>query len=208
MSDNLKAFNTYLRSIENELSQGNATEHTHRSALKAVLESLGDGIVATNEPRRLECGAPDFVVTRGLTTIGYVEAKDVGKSLDEAEHSEQLHRYRDSLTNLVLTDYLEFRWYVDGELRLSVRLGTPTRDGRIKRDKAGIQAATWLFDDFLSHQAEPVGTPKELAAPREYRKLPAHAHWVKVSRKSFGPSQEIRSCSCGEESWETGSSKG
>jgi len=163
MSDNLKAFNTYFRSIENELSQGNATEHTHRSALKALLESLGDGIVATNEPQRVECGAPDFVVTRGSTTIGYVEAKDVGKSLDEAERSEQLQRYRDSLTNLVLTDYLGFRWYVDSERRLSARLGTPTKDGRVRRDKAGIEAVTWLFDDFLSHRAAPVGTPKELA---------------------------------------------
>ena len=163
MSDSLKAFNTYIRTIEKELALGNATEHTHRSALKALLESLGDGIVAVNEPRRIECGAPDFVVTTGSTTIGYVEAKDVGKSLDDAERSEQLQRYRDSLTNLVLTDYLGFRWYVDSERRLTACLGTPARDGRIKRDKAGIEAATWLFDDFLSHQAEPVGTPKELA---------------------------------------------
>ncbi len=163
MSDSLKAFNTYIRTIEKELALGNATEHTHRSALKALLESLGDGIVAVNEPRRIECGAPDFVVTRGSTTIGYVEAKDVGKSLDEAERSEQLRRYRDSLTNLVLTDYLEFRWYVDGERRLTACLGTPTRDGKIKRDKAGIETGIWLFDDFLSHHAEPVGTAKELA---------------------------------------------
>jgi len=133
MSDSLKAFNTYIRTIEKELALGNATEHTHRSALKALLESLGDGIVAVNEPRRIECGAPDFVVTRGSTTIGYVEAKDVGKSLDEAERSEQLQRYRDSLTNLVLTDYLGFRWYVDSERRLTACLGTPTRDGRIRR---------------------------------------------------------------------------
>ncbi|MCK4402621.1 MAG: N-6 DNA methylase [Dehalococcoidia bacterium] len=163
MSDSLKAFNAYIRTIEKELALGNATEHTHRSALKALLESLAEGIVATNEPRRIECGAPDFVVTRGSTTIGYVEAKDVGKSLDESERSEQFRRYRDPLTNLVLTDYLEFRWYVGGERRLSACLGTPTRDGRIRRDKAGIEAVTWLLDDFLSHQAEPVGTPRELA---------------------------------------------
>jgi len=163
MSDNLKAFNTYLRSIENELSQGNATEHTHRSALKALLESLGDGIVATNEPRRVECGAPDFVITRGSTTIGYVEAKDVGKSLDEAEHSDQLQRYRDPLTNLVLTDYLEFRWYVNGERRLTARLGSLTAEGKIKRDRASIQAVAELLSSFLSHKAEAVGTPRELA---------------------------------------------
>ncbi len=162
-NDSAKAFNTYIHAIEEELALGNATEHTHRPALKTLIEALGDGIVATNEPRRVECGAPDFVITRASTTIGYVEAKDVAKSLDEAEHSEQLQRYRGSLTNLILTDYLEFRWYVDGERRLSACLGTPTREGMVKRDKAGIEAVTWLFDDFLSHQAAPVGTPRELA---------------------------------------------
>ncbi len=163
MSDSKKTFNSYIYTIEEELALGNATEHTHRSALKALIEALGDGVVATNEPRRIECGAPDFVLTKDSAPIGYIEAKDIGKSLDEAEKSEQLKRYQDSLTNLVLTDYLEFRWYVDGERRLSARLGTPTRDGKIRRDKAGIEAVTWLFDDFLSHRAEPVGTPRELA---------------------------------------------
>ena len=52
--------------------------------------------------------------------VGYIEAKDVGKSLDEAERAEQLTRYRRALPNLVLTDYLAFRWYADGELRTSV----------------------------------------------------------------------------------------
>jgi len=164
MSDSLKVFNTYIYTIEKALMLGNATEHTHRSTLKTLLESLSDDIGAINEPRRIECGAPDFLIIRGQTTIGYIEAKDVGKSLDEAEHSEQLRRYRDSLTNLILTDYLEFRWYVDGEKRLSARLGTPTREGKIKRDKAGIKAvAQLLHDSFLSHRPTPVGTPKELA---------------------------------------------
>jgi len=163
MNDSLKAFNAYIRTIEKELALGNATEHTHRPALKALLESLGEGVVATNEPRRVECGAPDFVLTRSSATIGYVETKDMGKSLDGVEHSEQLNRYRSSLTNFVLTDYLEFRWYVDGKLRLSARLGTPVTDGRVKRDKSGIEAATWLVDNFLSHQAAPIGTSKELA---------------------------------------------
>jgi hypothetical protein len=44
--------------------------------------------------------APDFIVRKGSLTIGYIEAKDIGKSLDEAEKSEQLERYRDSLTKL------------------------------------------------------------------------------------------------------------
>jgi hypothetical protein len=48
-------------------------------------------------------------------TIGHLEAKDVGKDLDEVEKSEQMKRYLPALPNLILTDYLEFRWYVSGE---------------------------------------------------------------------------------------------
>lgn len=153
----------YILTIEKELAAGNATEHTHRPTLKTLVEGLAEGVTATNEPAHIECGAPDFVVTKGVTTIGYIEAKDVGKSLVEAEKSEQLKRYRDSLTNLILTDYLEFRWYVDGELRLSARLGTQTKENKIKRDKASIEPVAELLAGFLSRKAEAVGTPKELA---------------------------------------------
>jgi len=139
MSDELKSIQSYIHAIEKALAAGNATEHTHRPALKTFAEGLSSGIVATNEPKHIECGAPDFVIRKGVTTIGYIEAKDIGKSLDETEKSDQLNRYLDSLTNLILTDYLEFRWCVDGECRFKARLGSATKDGKIKRDKDGIQ---------------------------------------------------------------------
>jgi predicted helicase len=171
---NLELLAQYIRSIEKELAAGNATEHTHRSALKSLIEETLPGSVATNEPRRIECGAPDFVIGKGSATIGYVEAKDVGKSLDEAEKSEQLQRYLGSLTNLVLTDYLEFRWYVDGECRLKARLGTRARDGKIRRGKGGAEAVTELLGGFLSHRAERVGMPKELA-----ERMARQAHMIR-----------------------------
>ena len=160
---NLKPLSEYLRLIEKNLSTGNYTEHTHRSALESLIESLGDGIDAINEPHRIECGAPDFVINKGSVTVGYIEAKDIGKSLDEEEKSEQLKRYRASLTNLILTDYIEFHWYVDGERRMSAGLGYVAKEGKIKRDKDGIAGVAVLLSSFLAHRAEAVGTPKELA---------------------------------------------
>ena len=161
---NLRLLAQYILTIEKELVAGNATEHTHRPALKTLVEGLTKGVTATNEPQRIECGAPDFLVTKGALQIGYIEAKDVGKSLDEAEKSEQLKRYLGALPNIILTDYLEFRWYVDGELhRPSACLGTPTKDGKIKRSKAGVQTVAELLNDFFVHKAEAVGTPRELA---------------------------------------------
>jgi predicted helicase len=172
--NSVKLVQNYIHSIERKLATGDATEHTHRSALEALVESLAEGITATNEPRHIECGAPDFILRKGPVAVGYIEAKDIGKSLDEVEKSEQLNRYRDSLTNLILTDYLEFRWYVDGKKRLSARLGTPTKDGKIRRDKEGMPEVAELLTNFLSHKAEGVGTPKELA-----QRMAKQAHLIR-----------------------------
>jgi len=159
----LKLINEYIKSIEKKLANDDATEHTHRAALGALIENLDAGISATNEPKHIECGAPDFVVRKGVITVGYIEAKDIGINLDVIEKSGQLKRYLKSLSNLILTDYLEFRWYVDGEKRLSARLGTANKDGKIKRDKDGIQAVSNLMECFLAEKAKSVGTPQELA---------------------------------------------
>ena len=93
----------YLSRVEQAYKLGNATEHTYRPFLQTLLEALVPGSTATNEPKRVLCGAPDFIVTKGQTPLGYVEAKDIGVSLDKTEKSEQLGRYRASLGNLILT---------------------------------------------------------------------------------------------------------
>ena len=157
----------YRRQIEKELQAGNATEHTHRPALKALLESLAPKITATNEPKRVECGAPDFVISRmaahGPVTIGHLEAKDVGKDLNEVEKSEQMKRYLPALPNLILTDYLEFRWYVEGEYRQTARLAHVAKGGKLAPEKSGAEAVTDLLTGFLAHEAEAINDPKTLA---------------------------------------------
>ncbi|MGD0456173.1 MAG: hypothetical protein ABSC21_00320 [Terriglobia bacterium] len=157
----------YRRQIEKELQAGNATEHTHRPVLKTLLQALAPKVTATNEPKRGECGAPDFAVTEkrahGPVTIGHLEAKDVGKDLDEVEKSEQMKRYLPALPNLILTDYLEFRWYVDGEHRQTARLARVGKGGRLAPEKNGAEAVTDLLTTFLAREAEPMNDPKALA---------------------------------------------
>lgn len=133
----MSPISTYLKKITKNLQLGNATEHTHRPALKTLLESLAPNIIATNEPKRVECGAPDYVVSQsaahGLLTIGYAEAKDTNVDLVAVEkdarraelrtaNGKQLKRYWLALPNLLFTNYLDFRWYVDGELRFAACL--------------------------------------------------------------------------------------
>jgi hypothetical protein len=152
----------YLSRIEAALKLGNATEHTYRPYLQTLIEALAPGATATNEPKRVQCGAPDFIVTRGQTPLGHVEAKDIGVSLDKTEKSEQMARYRESLGNLVLTDYLEFRWFVGGEKRMTARLANLSGK-KLAAEKDGASEVAALFSAFAQADAPTVKTPRELA---------------------------------------------
>ena len=154
--------NEFIHNIQQTLATKHATEPSYYPALKQLVDSLGDGITATVLPKKIECGAPDFMVTKGQLAIGYIEAKDIGVSLDVVEKSEQLGRYRHSLPNLILTNFLEFRWYQNGERTLRAELGTVT-DGKVKPNKQGREDVAKLVAEFLSFDAPGVGTAKELA---------------------------------------------
>jgi len=157
------AFRDYLTEVGRDLAAGNATEHTHRPALKALLIALDPDVRPVNEPKRIECGAPDFIVTRGDLPVGYIEAKDVGRSLDEIERDEQLKRYRESLSNLILTDYLEFRWYKDGEKQGAARIAYVGDSGKLRPDREGQTQAAAMFSSFLAQAPPIVGKPEDLA---------------------------------------------
>jgi hypothetical protein len=163
MNEHLAA---YLRKIENARRLGNDTEHTHRPALQALLEALDGSITVTNEPKRIQCGAPDLVITRKKDSlvVGYVEAKDVGVSLDEAAKSEQVKkRYLPALPNFVLTDYLEFRWFVDGQLRDKVVLGETKPNGAVVPDAGAQDHAEAMLKEFLGREPVRIEGAEELA---------------------------------------------
>ncbi|MCY3869363.1 MAG: N-6 DNA methylase [Gemmatimonadetes bacterium] len=154
----------YCDRLQDIFATGQATEHTYRSALEKLIETLGDQDVrALNEPSRVQCGAPDFVVEQSDLPIGYIECKDINTDLDHVENDEQLVRYREGLPNLILTDYLEFRWYAEGALRLTARLARINGSGRIVIDQAGASQVAELFAEFFVADPPPIGRPRELA---------------------------------------------
>lgn len=168
----------YLRCIEAAHQQGNDTEHTHRPALKALLEALDPRIVATNEPKRIACGAPDLVITRKKNTLllGHVEAKDIGVSLNEAKKSDQLKRYLPALSNLLLTDYLDFRWFVDGAERTRFRLAEAKPNGDLIPDLAACNHAEKVLKEFLARDPVRIEGAEELA-----RRLARLTHLIRDS---------------------------
>ena len=175
-------YRAYLRSLQDSLDRGNATEHTHRPALKALLEAGVTRVEATNEPKHIECGAPDFVVARTEReggpplAVGYVEAKDCGVDLHAIErdskrrnpstdNGRQLKRYRSALSNLLLTNYLEFRWYLDGETepRQVVQLADLDDGNGLTVVRGGIEALRGLLEFFLLQRPASVSSPEDLA---------------------------------------------
>lgn len=163
MSDTLNV-NSYLSQIEKHLKSRKATEHTYRSALEHLIESLEDEVTARNEPKQIACGAPDLAIEYGNLVLGYIEAKDVGKSLDEAEETDQLERYKQALPNLILTDYLEFRWFVDGEHRMTAQLAQAGPDGSLRPVDGGTKQFRSLLNQVFSRTPEPIADAQTLAA--------------------------------------------
>lgn len=153
---------SYIENIAKRYALGNATEHTFRGDLQQLVETLVPDIAATNEPKRIECGAPDYVITRKEIPVGYVEAKDVGKDLGSKDLKEQLDRYKQSLDNLIYTDYLEFRLYLNGELTTTLRIAE-IKNGRIVPLPENFGQFESLIRDFCSRTPQTIKSSKKLA---------------------------------------------
>ena len=153
----------YLRGIEAALQRGNATEHTYRSSLKTLVETLFPGLTATNEPRRSEFGAPDYLISQGTALVVYIEAKDVGELLDKTAKTPQLKRYREGLVNLVLTDYLEFSWFEANELKETAYLARLGPGSKLTIEPRDDQAVFDLLERFMDSTSPTIRSPHELA---------------------------------------------
>lgn len=92
-----------------------------------------------------------------------MEAKDVGVSLSRAEKSKQLRRYLGAFPNLLLTDYLEFRWYVRGEPTKRARLARWDGKNPKRASPQELDSALELLRAFLAQPVEKIGRAESLA---------------------------------------------
>lgn len=153
----------YISNISKRYQAGTATEHTFRGDLQQLLESLVPVISATNEPKRQACGAPDYVITKNEIPVGYIEAKDIGVDLESKTLKEQFDRYRASLGNLIFTDYLHFRLYIDGEFVTSVKIGEQ-QNGAIFPLPQNYLVFTHLIQNFCIQPGQTIKSSKKLAS--------------------------------------------
>lgn len=152
----------YINDINKEYKTGRATEHSYRGYLQTLIKSIATDVMVTNEPTRVKCGAPDYIITKKDIPVGYIEAKDVGYKLDDKQYKEQFDRYKKSLNNLIITDYIDFWLFVDGELVKKVRIAEVTSNG-INALPEHHNEFTNLVKDFCTHIGQTIKSSKKLA---------------------------------------------
>jgi hypothetical protein len=120
----------YLEGLKTIATVPGATEHTYREPLVQFLvdagKDLGFGTVGVHGELRLALvGQPDLqVVNSSGSPIGYGETKVPGSASDFAKvlDSEQVGRYRASLENLLVTDFIHFALFRSDVGRLDATL--------------------------------------------------------------------------------------
>lgn len=152
----------YINEINKRYKTGISREHSYRGDLQTLIEKLATGIIATNEPARIKCGAPDYVITKNNIPLGYIEAKDLDDDLDNKNHKEQFDRYRNSLNNLIITNYLEFRFYRDGEKVTTVRIGH-IENGKVVANTERFQEFNDLIVNFCAYRGQTIHSASKLA---------------------------------------------
>lgn len=150
----------YIENISKKYTNEHTSEYGYRTDFEILLSEVFEKINVKeieHDAKTKEGNKPDFIVTKNSVPILYIETKDIGIDLDKVETSGQMTKYY-GYTNLVLTDYVEFRFYRNGE-----RYEEPIVIGTYNKKDRTIQAhpekyeqlQKTLIDFTLSHK-EPI----------------------------------------------------
>ncbi len=153
--------NRYLERIDQTRTTSAATpELSLFPHLQAFLDELvvdhfdRNTITFTQEPKALDqIGRPDFIAMDGLLPLGYIEAERYGRDLNAltGHAKEQNERFIENLDNFILTNYVDFQLWRDGQLRATANV-TDTPEG-LER----------LLEQFLNAGHIQITSPEVLA---------------------------------------------
>jgi predicted helicase len=153
----------YIDILNKRFKTGISREHSYRTDLENLIRALVKDIHITNEPQNVtDCGNPDYVITRNNIPVGFIEAKDIGKDITSKHYKEQFDRYKKALDNLIITDYLHFQFFQNGELIHDIKLGEIEGD-HIKPLPANFEKFANLINDFCTFVGQTIRSAKKLA---------------------------------------------
>lgn len=157
----------YLRDVSSKFSHEENSEIGYRTEFETLIKNIFESINVRridHDAKAKQGNKPDFVVLKFDVPILYIEAKDIGVSLDKVEKSEQMARYF-GYANLVLTDYLEFRFYRNG-----IRYEEPIKIGKYDLKSRIITPIPDQYEhlihsllDFTQSHKEPIKSGRHLS---------------------------------------------
>ena len=165
-----KVLTTYLKVIHEIYVEGRFREETFYSTLEKLFEECFSFFDAEERikvrilAKQTEVGIPDFVIRKNGEIIGHIEAKIPDSNLREVERSEQIQRYRNALPNLIVTNFLEFRRYRNGEFVEKVELCSPSTLHTLKPSTPeNVDSFFELLSEYYSFSTPEIRTASELA---------------------------------------------
>ena len=181
----------FVSDVQRVHATGNATEHSYRSAFESLFSGLG--VNALNEPKRVKCGAPDFIILRDEIVIGHVETKDLHVNIRgmKGVNKSQQNRYRDALPNLIYTNALDWDFYRDGNLIASVTIANCFKGVSPRPER--YDALGNLLCDFIVQKPQTITSPSDLA-----KRMAGKANLIKdVLSNTLANSEKEETEACG-----------
>jgi len=162
MKELFKEYYKNLKSVPLE----EITESSHRGDLEKVLKTIASKVDAKitvlHEPKKKKgFGAPDFKISKSGSIIGYVENKKIDEDLNMVIKSDQIKKYKELSTNILITNYIEWVWIKKDVIKREILCHITDFDNRryvLDIDK--INAVTKIISHFFSQP--PIGISKPL----------------------------------------------
>jgi len=165
----------YIETVNRRYQTDMAKEHAYRTDLESLIRELAPDVEITNEPANVtDCGNPDYVITKGKIPVGFIEAKDIGKDLNNKTFKDQFDRYRKALDNLIITDYIWFQFFQNGDLVAEIHIGE-IGNGKIVPLPENFSEFTSLIQNFCTFVGQTIKSPKKLA-----EMMAAKAHLLQI----------------------------
>ena len=163
MSDN---FQVYFKEVQQNYRTKDTTEQSYRTQLENFLKSIDPKCSPLQESKHDKIfGAPDFKISYSGIKVGYVETKDLGANLDDVLKTDQIKKYSDSISNLILTNYCRFVLLRNREKVLDVSLFSllDLDNSKFKVSPEHISDFGKLMDTFLSYRSLSIKSSEVLA---------------------------------------------
>jgi predicted helicase len=165
----MSPINTYLSELAKYFADATSSEMSYRTAMQNYLESIfpAPEYIIQHDPKVASGNKPDYIIRRGEVPLLYIEVKDPrqpGSDLDKIEKSEQAARYF-GYTNLIISDYAEFRFYRNGEQYTEpIKLADlDKKNHTVSPHPEKAESFTGSLHDFIQSQKEPIKSGRHLA---------------------------------------------